>query len=414
MQSSMKQVNNSKRQELIRMKNFALLVLSIAVLLFGIGFYFNIGWLKAFSEAAMVGGIADWFAVVALFRHPLGLPIPHTALIPKNKDTIGENLGNFVSEEFLIREKLEVKLDQFNVGDAISNWLIQPKNANVVSELVVQHVIPCVLKTIDDTAIQHFIQKQFGEKLRNSNFGEWIALALESVANSDQQDQLVTSILKTLSVELQDNKDSIEEKVKKSTPFLSFGLADKRIAEGVFNGLYDFLEQASWPDSLIRKKVNAYINRYILELKTSEEMQQKVNDYVLYFASKTEVIAYVNGIWLEIKNRITQDIDQGQESGIKKAIAAMILSFGIGIKEDISLIEKINTFVKNDVLSVVLANKKLIGDLIASTVKSWEADEVTEKLELQMGKDLQFIRINGTVVGGLVGLFLYFLTHYLN
>jgi len=410
----MKQVNNSKKKELIRMKNFALLVLSIAVLLFGIGFYFNIGWLKAFSEAAMVGGIADWFAVVALFRHPLGLPIPHTALIPKNKDTIGENLGNFVSEEFLIREKLEIKLDQFNVGGAISNWLIQPKNATVVSELVAQHLIPRVLKTIDDTAIQHFIQKQFGEKLRNSNFAEWIALALETVANSDQQEQLVTSILKTLSVELQNNKDSIEEKVKKSTPFLSFGLADKRIAEGVFNGLYDFLEQASWPDSLIRKKVNTYINDYIQELKTSEEMQQKINDYVLSFASKNEVIAYVNGIWLEIKNRITHDIDQGQESGIKKAIAAMILSFGIGIKEDISLIEKINTFVKNDVLSVVLANKKLIGDLIASTVKSWEADEVTEKLELQMGKDLQFIRINGTVVGGLVGLFLYFLTHYLN
>ena len=216
-----------------------------------------------------------------MFRHPLGIPIPHTALIPSNKDKIGENLGSFVSDEFLTREKLEVKIEQFNVAVKASDWLIDEKNANLVANLIVDNVIPRVLKTIDDEEVKRFIQTQFSSKLSHLNFGEWLALGLESLAKSEKQEVLVTNVLKTLIVELENNKHLIQERVKSSTPFLSFGLADKKIATGVFNGLYDFLEQASHQDSEIRKKVNDYVIRYITELRDSPEMQQKVNDLVL-------------------------------------------------------------------------------------------------------------------------------------
>ncbi|MEN9909913.1 MAG: hypothetical protein RLZZ540_3072, partial [Bacteroidota bacterium] len=138
-----------KKADLTKMKSVALSVLGVAVICFFVGFHYKIGWLKAFSEAAMVGGIADWFAVVALFKHPLGIPIPHTALIPNNKDAIGQNLGTFVSDEFLIKEKLEIKLDEFDFATKATNWLIEEKNAATISSLVVENVIPGVLKTID-------------------------------------------------------------------------------------------------------------------------------------------------------------------------------------------------------------------------------------------------------------------------
>ncbi|PZX93626.1 DUF445 domain-containing protein [Flavobacterium aquariorum] len=407
MNASLEQENSKKEQDLSKMKRNALILLGFAVVLFVAANVYRIDWLKALSEAAMVGGIADWFAVVALFRHPLGIPIPHTALIPSNKDKIGENLGNFVSDEFLIREKLEVKIDQFNVAIKASDWLIDEKNANIVAGLIAENVIPGVLKTIDDAEVQHFIQMQFSGKLSKVNFAEWIALGLESLAKSDKQEELVTNVLKTLIIELQNNKHLIEEKVKSSTPFLSFGLADKKITEGIFNGLYNFLEQASHQDSTIRKKVNNYVLDFITELKESHEMQQKVNDLVFGFANKKEVQDYINGIWLEIKTAISNDLDQKEESTIKKSIANMIQGFGKGIQSDQLMMDKINNFIKNDVLSVLINNKKMIGDLISSTVKSWDTEEVSKKLELEIGSDLQYIRINGTLVGGLVGLLIY-------
>lgn len=399
--------DSKKEKDLAKMKRNALILLGFAVVLFVVANVYKVNWLKAFSEAAMVGGIADWFAVVALFRHPLGIPIPHTALIPSNKDKIGENLGNFVSDEFLIKEKLELKIDQFNVAIKASNWLIDVNNANTVANLIAENVIPGLLKTIDDEEVQRFIQTQFSGKLSKVNFAEWIALGLESLAKSDKQEELVTNVLKTLIVELQSNKHVIEEKVKSSTPFLSFGLADKKITEGIFNGLYNFLDQASHQDSVIRKKVNNYVVDFIIELKESPEMQQKVNDLVLGFASKKEVQDYISGIWLEIKTAITNDLNQKEQSTIKNSIANMIQSFGKGIQADQLMMDKINNFIKNDVLSVLINNKKIIGELISSTVKSWDTDQVSKKLELEIGGDLQYIRINGTLVGGLVGLLIY-------
>lgn len=399
--------NRRKEQELKKMQRSAMALLGCAVVLFVVANVYGINWLKALSEAAMVGGIADWFAVVALFRHPLGIPIPHTALIPGNKDKIGENLGNFVSDEFLTREKLEMRIEQFNVAIKASDWLINERNAHLVADLIVENVIPGVLKTIDDEEVKDFIHKQFNGQLRKINFGEWMAFGLESLAKSEKQEELVTNVLKTLIVELQNNKYLIEEKVKSSTPFFSFGLADKRITKGVFNGLYNFLEQASYKDSVIRKRINDYVMQFIEELKESPDMQQKVNELVLGFVDKKEVQDYINGIWQEVKMAIANDLSKKEESVIKKGIANVIQSFGRGIRQDRLMVDKINNFIKNDVLSVLINNKKMIGDLISSTVKGWDTDEVSKKLELEIGSDLQYIRINGTLVGGLVGLLIY-------
>ncbi|MBF4494582.1 DUF445 domain-containing protein [Flavobacterium sp. JLP] len=397
----------AKIKALRKMKQNALALLGVAVLLFIIAIYFKIPMLQAFSEAAMVGGIADWFAVVALFRHPLGIPIWHTAIIPTKKNEIGENLGSFVSEEFLNREKLEIKLDEFNFATKASDWLSQEENANKIANSIALNIIPGILKTIKDEDIKRFIQVQFKEKLEAINFGDWIALALEPLHKGNVKDQLLTNVLEVMSSELTNNKDLIRKKVKESTPFLSFGLADKSISEGIFNGLQEFLDEAKNPESEIRIKIDEYVHDFLDKVKNSEEMRIKINNMILGFAGKKEVQDYINGIWDEIKLSISNDLEKGDESSIKNNIANLIQGFGSGIKEDAVMIEKINNFIKNDLLSVLLNNKKVIGDLISSTVKSWDGKEVSEKLELEIGKDLQYIRINGTLVGGLIGLVIY-------
>lgn len=396
-----------KVKALKKMKANALLLLGVAVLLFIIAIYFKIPMLQAFSEAAMVGGIADWFAVVALFKHPLGIPIWHTAIIPTKKNEIGENLGNFVSEEFLNREKLEIKLEEFNFATKASDWLSQEENANKIADAVAVNIIPGILRTIKDEDVKRFIQVQFTEKLEAINFGDWVALALEPLQKGNVKDQLLTNLLEVMSAELSNNKDLIRKKVKASTPFLSFGLADKSISEGVFNGLQEFLDEAKKPESEIRIKIDEYIADFLEKVKNSEEMRIKINNLILGFAGKKEVQDYINGIWDEIKSSISNDLEKGDESSIKNSISSLIQGFGNGIKEDPVMIDKINNFIKNDLLSVLLNNKKVIGDLISSTVKSWDGKEVSEKLELEIGKDLQYIRINGTLVGGLIGLVIY-------
>ena len=415
MKTAMNQEDISKEKALKRMKNNALALLGVAVLLFVIAIYFKIPILQAFSEAAMVGGIADWFAVVALFRHPMGIPIWHTAIIPTKKNEIGENLGNFVSEEFLVREKLEIKIEEFNFATKAADWLSHGENAVKISNLVVVNVIPGILKAIKDEDIKRFIQVQFKEKLEGINFGEWVALALEPLQKGNIKDELLTNLFEVISEELANNKDLIRKKVKESTPFLSFGLADKSISEGVFKGLQEFLDEAKKQDSTIRAKIDEYVYDFLDKVKNSEEMRTKINNLILGFAGKKEVQDYVNGIWDEIKLSITSDLDKGDQSSIKNNVTSLVQTFGNGIKEDTVMLDKINNFIKVDLLSMLLNNKKVIGDLISSTVKSWDGKEVSEKLELEIGKDLQYIRINGTLVGGFIGILIYAverLTHY--
>ncbi len=405
--------NQAKKDNLVKMKRVALSVLVAAVLCFFIAHHYKIGWLKAFSEAAMVGGIADWFAVVALFKHPLGIPIPHTALIPTNKDAIGQNLGAFVSDEFLIKEKLEAKLDAFDFATKATNWLKEEKNASTIASLVVENVIPGVLKTIEDADVQKFILEQFESKMQQMNFGEWVAIGLESLSKDDKQAQLITNVLTILSVELAANRDEIKDKVKNTTPWYTLGVADKKIADGVFNGLYEFLDMAKQPDSSIRKKINDYVLNFVAELKSSPEMQDKISRLVVEFTQKPEVQDYIGSIWLELKNAVLSDLEQGEDSTIKMNITNMIRNFGDSIQKDEVMTNKINDFIKIDALGMLLRNKKAIGDLIATSVQSWDKKEIADKLELEVGKDLQFIRINGTVVGGIVGLVIYFVEQIL-
>jgi uncharacterized membrane-anchored protein YjiN (DUF445 family) len=402
-----------KNKELQRMKLIALLVLALAFIGYLVGMYFHVEALKAFSEAAMVGGLADWFAVVALFRRPLGLPIPHTALIPNNKDSIGENLGQFVAGEFLTRDRLEPKINEFDFAEKASHWLSEKANAHKISDLIVKDVIPGILNVVNDDDVKRFIHAQFKNKLQSINFGELFGSGLDTLTKDGRHQELFTTILEKLHAEFHNYAYHIHTRVSEATPWWTLTIADKSIANGIIDGIDAFLRDAKRPSSDVRKKVDHYIVDMVGQLKTSPEMQDNINDFIYKLSHKHEVNEYINGIWNEIKTWVLNDLSRKEESKIKNALTDMFQNLGSGLNQDEPLKNKINGFIKTTVIDKLIEHKGVISHFIASTVKSWDNKEVAEKLELEIGKDLQFIRINGAVVGGLAGLAIYYISQFL-
>ena len=396
-----------KNKELQRMKLITLAILALAFVGYLVGMYFHIGALKAFSEAAIVGGLADWFAVVALFRRPMGLPIPHTALIPNNKDRIGENLGQFVAGEFLTHERLEPKINEFDFAEKGSHWLAEKSNALKISDLIVKDVIPGILNVVNDEDVKRFIHEQFKNKLESINFGELLGGGLDVLTKDGRHQELFTTILEKLHEEFHSYTRDIHTKVSQKTPFLTFGLADKKIANGIINGIDEFLRDAKHPDSDIRKKVDHYIVDMVENLKASPDMQNHINDFIYKISHNQEINEYINGIWNEIKIWILNDLSQKEESKIKNSLVNMFQDLGRKLNQDEALKNKINGFLKSIILEKLIEYKGVISHFIASTVKSWDSKEVAEKLELEIGKDLQYIRLNGTLVGGFIGILLF-------
>jgi len=401
-----------KNKELQRMKLIALSVLALAFIGYLIGMHFHVEALKAFSEAAMVGGLADWFAVVALFRRPMGLPIPHTALIPNNKDSIGENLGQFVAGEFLTRERLEPKINEFDFAEKASHWLAERSNALKVSNLIVKDIIPGILNVVNDDDVKRFIHAQFINKLESINFGKWLGTGLDTLTKDGRHQELFTTILEKVHIEFHNYANRIHTRVSEKTPWWSLGVADETIANGIINGIDAFLRDAKRPSSDVRKKVNHYIVEMVEKLKSSPEMQDNINDFIYKLSHNHEVNEYINGIWNEIKTWVLNDLSRKEESKIKNALTDMFQNLGSGLNQDEPLKNKINGFIKTTVIDKLIEYKGVISHFIASTVKSWDSKEVAEKLELEIGKDLQFIRINGAVVGGIAGLMIYLISQF--
>jgi uncharacterized membrane-anchored protein YjiN (DUF445 family) len=337
----------------------------------------------------------------------MGIPIPHTALIPKNKNKIGKNLGIFVSEEFLTREKLEPKIDEFNIAEKASKWLSEKQNAQKISNLIVEDVIPGILNVVNDDDVKRFIQSQFKVKIESINFGEWVGIGLGTLTKDGRHQVLFTSIIEKIHEELHNYKSHIRSSVSDETPWWSFGLADEKIANGIISGLDSFLKNAKHPSSDVRKKVDTYVYEYIEKLKTSPEMQDNINAFISKLTNNKDVQDYINSIWDEIKVWILKDLSRKEESKIKNGLTNMFQNLGHGLSQDKNLKDRINNFIKNNLLSKLIENRMLIGNFIASTVESWDTNEVSQKLELEIGKDLQFIRLNGTLVGGFIGVILF-------
>lgn len=399
-----------KNKELQRMKTFALTVLAIAFVGYVMGMYFHIGALKAFSEAAMVGGIADWFAVVALFRHPMGIKqIPHTAIIPKSKSKIADNLGLFIQNEFISKIGLRDLVDRHDPALKIAHYLSDESNANMIADKITR-AIPPLLKLINDESVSNFVSHQLSTHLENTDLSPILAQTLDILTKDGRHHEIMNNMIPSLKSLLNDYKPTMHNIIKSEVGVFKYFGADTIILNKIYNGIELLLHEIeNQPNHSFYQKLDEIVDHLVIELKTSSELQAKVNAFKYDLMHNKTLQNYLEGIGTEIKAMITHDLSQ-PDSQIASHIRNGIISFAMQLEEDQELSRKFNILIKKDIVNIVEQNKHFIGDFIRNTVEEWDAEEMSQKLELEIGQDLQYIRINGAVVGGLAGLVIYLIS----
>lgn len=372
-----------------------------------------IGYIKAFSEAAMVGALADWFAVTALFHHPMGIPIPHTNLIEKSKKSIGDNLGNFVVNNFLTPQNIRPYIQKLAVSAYAADWLSGEKNKTLIIGEVVK-MLKDIVQKLDDDAMSRFIAKKGTELVSDVKLNLVVANALQYFLDKKEHEKLVTTLAARVKGYIAENEVMVQDKVKAESYFFVPKFIDNKLASKISNGLIKYFEEIEKdPQHKIRDEINQQLYQFVKDLNTQpkweEEFQQLKNG--LLAAEKLE--QYARDIWLSIKNTLSDEL-ASEDSALIRYFNRMLGDFADSLKDDELMRDRIDKWIRHTAYKYILRNTENVGLLISNTVGNWQGRELSQKLEMEVGKDLQFIRINGTLVGGLVGLLIYAVTHLLS
>ncbi|WP_417317216.1 DUF445 domain-containing protein [Emcibacter sp.] len=372
---------------------------------------FGISLLRAGSEAAMVGGLADWFAVTALFRHPLGLPIPHTAVLPKNKDRLGEGIGNFVERHFLEPELLSAKLRSVNVAQRLSQWLARPDVSSRIADRIIG-AIPHILNSINDRQIRNFFKRALEDELKEIDLAALSGNFLALVRDSDQHHELLDHALVAARRYLEENRETIFGMVTERSRWWVPSTVDRRIAEALVDGIAELLGDLSHRDRRIRHEFDTAFADLIEKLKHDPDTRRKVSDMQNRLFESETVQRYLISFWEHLRTRLS-DPATTQGKTLKPALGEAIRSVGRALSEDQAIQVRFNRWVFTMVRDNIAPWRHEIGLFIREVVDSWETETLTERVELAVGRDLQFIRMNGTIVGGIVGCGLFLLSYLL-
>jgi uncharacterized membrane-anchored protein YjiN (DUF445 family) len=369
------------------------------------------GYLSAFAEAAMVGALADWFAVVALFRHPMGIPLWHTAVLPRNKDRIGTLLANFVVEHFLTPEVLTARLSTMDLAGAAGQWLTG--NAQAVAERV-PALFPRLLQAVDDADIQRLIHDQLTARLKSIEVAPLAGNLLSVLTSGDKHEAVLTAALDAAEGLVHENQAFLRRKIRDRVPLPEWPVVSKikdAIAEFIADRVIDEIHTTLRDVRIdgkheMRELFRAKLDGLILSLRTSPEYRvegEKVKTELLQHPALQQ---YMDEVWHEIKQRILDDL-AAPHSAIKARVEQISIGFGETLLEDDALRAKLNAWLQSGVVNFVTAHRQQAREMIEQRVRKWGEQEMSEILERAVGRDLQFIRLNGTFVGGLVGLALH-------
>jgi uncharacterized membrane-anchored protein YjiN (DUF445 family) len=360
------------------------------------------------AEAAMVGGLADWFAVTALFRHPLGLPIPHTAILPKNKDRIGEGLGNFVERHFLEPDTVAGKLRSVDVAGRLGRWMSDPGVADAIAGRVLR-TAPRLLATVGDDDIRRFFHRALSRQIDAVNLPVLLGNVLAMLRDSDHHHILLDRSLVIARRYLEDNKDAIYEQVEAQSKWWIPRTIDKRVATALVTGISEFLADMSGRDHKVRREFDEAVDRLIDNLRTRPATQEQVRGFVQNILNSPAAQEYLGNLWRQFSKAIAEG-SSTDASPLRATIADGIGSLGRTLSETPDMRDRFNLWLEDAVRTGIVPWRREIGAFITEVVRGWEADTLTERAELAVGRDLQFIRVNGTIVGGLVGCALYLLS----
>lgn len=413
--------------KLKQMQNKALACLGLAAVVFiGTLFLepsFSIRLIKAGAEAAMVGGLADWFAVVALFRRPLGLPIPHTAIVPQSKDRIADKLAEFVKEKFLNPEKLTDLIRRSDPSQRFADWLSQPKNSGKIGRHAA-NLISNWLDLMDDRTIKGFIHDAMRTALGKMDFSRTLGSVLEMLTKGGRHQQLLDSAIEYIAKTLENQQirtqlsESFTEAIKKELSFWQIVIpkewASEKFTKIIYTNLNKILEEISQnPKHELREKFDDILKKIVIKLKTDPEFIAKGNEIKAYITNNEQIISYANSLWAELRTWLSSDLEHqsGTPSQIQQKIKTIGLSLGQKLAQDKELRDSINDHMENLATSAAPQFADFLTGHISGTVRDWNAKEMSEYIELSIGPDLQYIRISGTVVGGCIGVLLFLVSY---
>ncbi|HYW08084.1 MAG TPA: DUF445 domain-containing protein [Longimicrobium sp.] len=365
-----------------------------------------LGYVRATAEAAMVGGIADWFAVTALFRYPMGVRIPHTAIIPNRKDRIGRSLGNFVQNNFLSPGVIRTRLRAAGVARKGADWLAQPEHGSSVGRHAAAAVAG-VVQVLRDEDVQEIIQGSVIGRARKTQVAPIMGSVLSLVTQGDRHQELLDSALRLLGRLVDENRETIRERIGRESPWWVPTQVDDKIYKKIVGGVENTLhEVASDPNHPLRERFNEAVRDFILRLQSSPETiarGEQIKEEVLRHPAVRE---YSASLWGDLKASLLRNA-ANPESEFHQRIGHAVTRVGQSLRDDEELLDKVEGWIESAALYLVEQYRHEIADLISTTVAAWDPEDTTRKIELQIGKDLQFIRINGTLVGGLVGLLIH-------
>ncbi len=396
----------------MKMVAAAMLVLAAIVFVIARGLEESNGWagyVRATAEAAMVGAFADWFAVTALFRHPLGLPIPHTAIIEKRKDQIGESLGGFVQENFLTREIVTDRLVGAELARRIGGWLKEPENAKTVGAQSAA-VVAGVTEVLQDDTVQHGMEQVVLSRVRSIPVTPLVGKAVDVAIEGEHHQRLLEMTLSGMSGFMDENQETFRTRLAEESPWWVPETVDDRVFDKIYEGVARFLvDIRTQPNHPFRGQLDAKTIEISERLKSDPELEargQKLRDEIL---DHPEVRAWTSSLWTRIKAGLV-DATNDPSSELRVRLDEALIEAGASLEKDPALQAKIDQWIVESVGYIAEQFRGEVAELIASTVKRWDAAETSDRLELQVGRDLQFIRINGTIVGGIAGLLIYTLS----
>jgi uncharacterized membrane-anchored protein YjiN (DUF445 family) len=407
-----------RQRRLDRMKRRATGLLILATVIFVItrlleGRYPWIGYIRATAEASMVGGLADWFAVTALFRHPLGIPIPHTAIIPANKDRVGRTLGRFVQHNFLTREVIEARLRSLQVGERLAAWIAKPENARTIARQTAAG-LAAGAEVLRDEDVQALIDRTLEDRIRNTRIAPIAGKLLSVVTEDNRHQELLNEAIVLVARTVEQNRDLIREKVERESPWWVPTAVDRKIYQKIVSSIENTLvEIRDNPDHPLRTRFDTALKTFIDDLQHSPQTDARAEELKMEFLNTEAVRRFSASLWVDTKTallRFAENADQTSRegSGIERALAG----FGQAVLADPALIQKVDDVITDVAVHLVSRYQDDIGGLITHTVQNWDPDVTTRRIELAIGRDLQFIRINGTLVGALAGLLIYTISRF--
>lgn len=367
--------------------------------------YPSLAYVKAFAEAAMVGGLADWFAVTALFRHPLGLPIPHTAIIPRNKDRIGEALANFIRENFLIPSVVARRMQRLDVAGAAGRFLQTPAGEGTRIRAGASRLIADIFESLDDERLGGIVKGAISARLRRTEVSPLLGHALASAINEDRHIPMLEAAIRWTARALDANEPLIREMVhKKANWVLKLAGLDAKLADAIIDGLRKVtVEMSTDPAHAVRIKIEEALAQLANDLQTRPETRKKVEEIKDELLDNRSVGLWLDTLWQKSREAIIKSA-RNPDAVLAGKLGEVLKSMGGTLEKDARIRGAINQFARRATVGMAASYGGSIVKLVSETIRGWDARTVTNRLEAAVGRDLQYIRINGTIVGGLVGL----------